>query len=101
MEVSDNIAEKLAVYTCEIISWNKKMSLISKKDEGRIVERHITEAIITSKILKDKSGTNSIKVMDMGAGAGDAGRRGERGRLNPGTEAEIFNPRGDLIDPGP
>lgn len=46
------------------------MSLISNKDESRIVDRHITEAVITSKILNDSLNSKPSKIMDMGAGSG-------------------------------
>lgn len=70
MQFSDSIVEQLAVYTGEIISWNKKMSLISNKDESRIVDRHIIEAVITANILNNELNGKSSTVMDMGAGSG-------------------------------
>jgi 16S rRNA (guanine527-N7)-methyltransferase len=69
INADDEAIEKLSTYAKEVIDKNKKINLISKKDEKNIIERHIIDSLIVLKFpiadeLKNK------EIIDIGSGAG-------------------------------
>ncbi len=58
------------IYHRELLKWNPKANLISKKDEGRIVERHFLESALLS-FLNEFQG--ELSVLDLGTGGGFPG----------------------------
>jgi len=66
--LSDEKIEKLTDYTYEVIDKNKRINLISPKDENRIIERHIIDSLMFFKlnILKNEN----LTLLDIGSGGG-------------------------------
>jgi len=56
--------EKFNSYFNALLSWNKRINLVSKRDEGRI-EFHFLDSLFASQFIE-----NNAKVLDIGAGAG-------------------------------
>jgi len=71
ISLSDEKIEKLADFASEVIDKNKKVNLISPKDENRIIERHIIDSLIFFKLDFIKS--EMITVLDIGSGGGFPG----------------------------
>jgi 16S rRNA (guanine527-N7)-methyltransferase len=55
------------VYYCELFKWNKKVNLISIKEEDRFIERHIIDSL--SVLLKIDLQKND-RLLDLGSGNG-------------------------------
>lgn len=70
LALSDLQAEQFRVYRHELLRWNRKVNLISRKDEARIVERHFVESAALSKLPVFEGG---VSVLDIGTGAGFPG----------------------------
>ena len=58
------------VFSSQLISWNGKINLISRKDTEHIFERHILHSLAVAKIISFKKNT---AVMDVGTGGGFPG----------------------------
>ena len=57
-------------YRKSLLDWNKRINLISKGDENRIVERHFFESVLLTKLFN----TGRIShILDFGSGAGFPG----------------------------
>jgi 16S rRNA (guanine527-N7)-methyltransferase len=56
--------EKFNLYLNALLSWNKRINLVSKKDEGRI-GFHFLDSLSASQFIESNK-----KVLDIGAGAG-------------------------------
>src|SRR3990172_1945716 len=70
IDLSNIQAEQFKIYYDEILAWNLRAKLISKKDESRIVERHFLESSLLSffeEFQKD------AWVLDLGTGGGFPG----------------------------
>lgn len=63
-------AEQFAMYHAELISWNVRANLISKRDQERILERHFIESALLSQLRDFKQ---PCKVLDLGTGGGFPG----------------------------
>ncbi|HAV92167.1 TPA: 16S rRNA (guanine(527)-N(7))-methyltransferase RsmG, partial [candidate division WOR-3 bacterium] len=50
-----------------ILKWNKSVSLVSKRDEGALMENHLVDSILGSIEIKDAV---SEKITDLGSGNG-------------------------------
>lgn len=50
--------------------WNRKINIISRKDIGRLYERHVLPSLSVAKAIRFKPGT---KVLDVGTGGGFPG----------------------------
>jgi 16S rRNA (guanine527-N7)-methyltransferase len=68
ISVSKNIIKKFKIYYNELLIWNKKMNLISKKDEHRIIKRHFLDSLDVIPFIP-----NNACVLDIGSGAGFPG----------------------------
>ena len=66
-DINDEMMEKYSVYRDFLIKWNKKVHLISKNDESRIVNKHFIESLALLKVFNFKE---KIRMMDLGSGAG-------------------------------
>jgi len=71
LSITDEKIDKLIDFAWEIIDKNKKVNLISSKDENRIIERHIIDSLIFFKLdfIKGKNQT----LLDIGSGGGFPG----------------------------
>lgn len=68
--LTENATIQFRIYHAEILKWNSKANLISKKDESRIVERHFLESALLS-LHEEFTGQKSV--LDLGTGAGFPG----------------------------
>lgn len=68
-------ADLLARFTGLLVRWNARVNLISKRDECRVVARHLLDSLAASKWLEGRS------ILDLGTGAG-----------LPGIPLAIVNP---------
>jgi 16S rRNA (guanine527-N7)-methyltransferase len=57
-------------FLAELIKWNRKMNLVSRADEERIVERHVLDSLCLLSVERRLSGK---KIIDLGSGAGFPG----------------------------
>jgi 16S rRNA (guanine527-N7)-methyltransferase len=62
------VVEKTLIFLGELDKWSARISLISKGDQGHILERHFVESLQYLKGIKD---TNQL--IDIGSGAGFPG----------------------------
>jgi 16S rRNA (guanine527-N7)-methyltransferase len=71
LSITDEKIDKLIDFASEVIDKNKKVNLISSKDENRIIERHIIDSLIFFKLdfIKGKNQT----ILDIGSGGGFPG----------------------------
>jgi len=71
LSITDEKIDKLIDFAYEVIDKNKKVNLISSKDENRIIERHIIDSLIFFKLdfIKGKNQT----ILDIGSGGGFPG----------------------------
>ncbi len=68
--LSNSQKEMFAAYSQELLTWNQRVNLISKRDETRIVTRHFLDSLTGLSHIPPKKGP---KVADVGAGAGFPG----------------------------
>jgi len=55
-------------YALELLTWNRGVSnLISRHDEGRLVERHISESLVPAELIR---ASGCERILDLGSGAG-------------------------------
>lgn len=68
INISDEKIKKLSVYIEELIDKNKKINLISRKDEENIITRHLIDSLVITKtgIIESKI----KKLADIGSGGG-------------------------------
>jgi 16S rRNA (guanine527-N7)-methyltransferase len=57
-------------FAVQVIAWNRKINLISRKDTEQIFERHILHSLAIAKIISFRKDT---MVLDMGTGGGFPG----------------------------
>ncbi|MDR2772921.1 MAG: 16S rRNA (guanine(527)-N(7))-methyltransferase RsmG [Elusimicrobiota bacterium] len=65
--------QKLAQYFDEIVEWNRKLNLISFKDDNDLIYRHFCDSLYAVKLIKTLSQKKQIKIADIGTGAGMPG----------------------------
>jgi len=86
-EISENnyqtALELFEIYYRELLTWNKKINLISRNDENRIVTRHFLESL---GFLNTVDFPRHSKVVDLGSGAG-----------LPGIPIAIVRPDLDIV----
>ena len=70
LTLSQTQLNQFEIYHRELLKWNPKANLISKKDENRIVERHFFESALLS-LLNEFQG--ELSVLDLGTGGGFPG----------------------------
>jgi 16S rRNA (guanine527-N7)-methyltransferase len=70
MQLLPDALDRFRLYQDQLIKWNQKINLISKKDETRIVTRHFLESI---GILTVSHFSKDIRVLDLGTGGGFPG----------------------------
>lgn len=70
IEINDRQNEQFHQYIDLLLAWNKRTNLISRKDESKIVEKHVLESLA---FLLSFELPPDAKVIDIGAGAGFPG----------------------------
>jgi 16S rRNA (guanine527-N7)-methyltransferase len=58
------------IFLAELIKWNKRMNLISRGDERRVIERHLLDSLCLLSVERNLSGK---RLLDVGSGAGFPG----------------------------
>lgn len=76
--IEDEMREQLKRYSDELVYWNSKVNLISRKDEENVLERHILHSL---SVLKYIDIPPKARCMDIGTGGG-----------LPGIPLKILNP---------
>lgn len=70
LPLTEEIEGKFSVYLTKLLQWNRRLNLVSSRDEQRIVERHFLESLgLLSVIDFPTKGW----VLDLGTGAGFPG----------------------------
>jgi 16S rRNA (guanine527-N7)-methyltransferase len=79
--------DKLCSYHQQLLAWNKRINLISRKDEERIIERHLLDSLTIFEVLSFPEGS---RLLDLGSGGG-----------LPGIPIKIAQPdlKVDLVEP--
>lgn len=70
IELTEYQLKQFGIYYHEILNWNQRINLISKKDESRIIERHFLESSAFS-LFQVFQGSQSV--LDLGSGGGFPG----------------------------
>jgi len=65
--LAGELKERLALYVLELFKWNDRAALLSRKDEARVVERHVMDSLSLLAFLRD---TEGLTLLDLGSGAG-------------------------------
>ena len=68
--VYQGLIKKFFLYQDILIDWNKKVNLISRRDESRIIARHFLESL---GLVKTVDFPSCSRIMDVGTGAGFPG----------------------------
>lgn len=68
--LSETQKEMFRVYFQELLSWNRRVNLVSRKDETRLITRHFLDSLTGLPYLTPQKG---LRVIDVGAGAGFPG----------------------------
>jgi len=71
ISINDENIEKLVIFAEEVIDKNKKINLISYRDETKIIERHIMDSLMFKKF--DIIANEDLTLLDIGSGAGFPG----------------------------
>jgi 16S rRNA (guanine527-N7)-methyltransferase len=58
------------IFLAELIKWNRRMNLISRGDEQRVIERHLLDSLCLLSVERNLSGK---RLLDVGSGAGFPG----------------------------
>ncbi len=61
----DDFAQRTEVYHDLILSWAKRINIVSKKDLGNLLKRHILDSIVPGPIIPETG-----NLVDIGSGAG-------------------------------
>ena len=71
--LTDTQSENLQIYVDLLRKWQKKINLVSKSTVKQVWQRHIEDSLQLAPILKQITGGERKKLMDMGCGAGFPG----------------------------
>jgi 16S rRNA (guanine527-N7)-methyltransferase len=66
LNLSQSIVDKILMHAGLVVSYNKRINLISTTDESIIIEKHTLDALIAFEILSKINGLH----IDMGSGSG-------------------------------
>ena len=70
LPLSQQQAEQFLLYHEELIKWNPRAKLISKRDEGRVLTRHFLEC---AALTQFEEFTEGVRTLDLGTGGGFPG----------------------------
>ena len=68
--LSDSQVRLFEVYLAEILAWNRRRNIVSRKDEGRIGAYHFIDSLSAYGLLPENAG---FRCLDVGSGAGFPG----------------------------
>ena len=85
IELSNEMMDKFSLYHNELLGWNKRMNLVSRNDEPKIVNRHFLDSLDIIEFIP-----HNASMLDIGSGAGF-----------PGIPIKIVRPdiKIDLLEP--
>ena len=86
LPLPEDFIERAEIHHDLILSWSKRMNIVSKKDLGSLLERHILDSIVPAHEIPDKG-----YLVDIGSGAG----------LNIASSAYSQGMKVALLDDGP
>jgi len=67
IEMTAGLKDRLASYVLELYKWNDRAALLSRKDEARVVERHVMDSLSLLAYVRE---TEGVTLLDLGSGAG-------------------------------
>lgn len=70
IQLSQSQVAQFSLYHSELLTWNRRVNLISRKDEERIVERHFIES---ARLMQVDEIQAAHEIIDIGSGAGFPG----------------------------
>lgn len=70
IRLSESQVELFRTYLEEILTWNRRRNIVSRKDEKRVAAYHFIDSLSALELLPQKNG---IKCLDLGSGAGFPG----------------------------
>lgn len=70
LPLSDEARGRFELYLERLLEWNKRVNLVSRADEGRIVGRHFLESLALLRLVEFPY---EARVLDLGTGAGFPG----------------------------
>jgi 16S rRNA (guanine527-N7)-methyltransferase len=65
IKITEKILNQFDCYCTELLEWNKKINLISRKDEKNLIKKHILDSLNSIKFIE-----KGVSVLDIGTGAG-------------------------------
>jgi 16S rRNA (guanine527-N7)-methyltransferase len=65
-EISNETAERLELYAGLLLRWNARINLISRRDETRIMDRHVADALQLVPLIP----AHTARAIDIGSGGG-------------------------------
>jgi 16S rRNA (guanine527-N7)-methyltransferase len=68
IKITDSMLERFEVFHEELLLWNRRMNLISRGDEQRIVRRHFLDSLNAVEFVPPNA-----SILDIGSGAGFPG----------------------------
>jgi 16S rRNA (guanine527-N7)-methyltransferase len=67
LTMSPGLKDRLVQYVAELYKWNDRAALLSRKDESRVVERHVMDSLSLLAFVHE---TDDVSLLDIGSGAG-------------------------------
>ena len=71
LDWSPGLERDFAVFKAELIRWNQKVNLVSRSDEGRVVDAHVIDSLRILPFIRRDGG--EVRLLDIGTGAGFPG----------------------------
>lgn len=68
--VPEHFLSQSEAFLSELLKWNKKINLISRRDESRLIEHHLLDSLCLLSVQGNLSGK---RIVDVGSGAGFPG----------------------------
>lgn len=59
--------DKLCLFHQELLAWNKRINLVSRKDEDRLIQRHLLDSLTVFQVVSFPEGA---RLLDLGSGGG-------------------------------
>jgi 16S rRNA (guanine527-N7)-methyltransferase len=59
--------DKLCLFHQQLLAWNKRINLISRKDEDRLIQRHLLDSLTVFQVVSFPEGA---RLLDVGSGGG-------------------------------
>lgn len=73
LELTEEQVERFEGYYRELIDWNRRMNLTAITDYDEVQIKHFLDALTITLALKQLSGSDFLRVIDVGSGAGIPG----------------------------